>query len=81
MSTIFAKQKPTQKTALTKEEAEILENINKLLISLQTLYQNYEFVVDPKLIDSYIYEMSALYAKYDYYVKLCKEKGIAVTNN
>ncbi len=77
MTTKFAKQKPV----VSKEELEILENINKLRISLQTLYQNYEFVIDPNLIDSYIYEMSSLYAKYDYYVKLCKEKGIAVTNN
>ncbi len=77
MTTKFAKQKPT----VSKEELEILENINKLRLSLQTLYQNYEYVIDPNLIDSYIYEMSSLYAKYDYYVKLCKEKGIAVTNN
>ncbi len=77
MTTKFAKQK----SVVSKEELEILENINKLRISLQTLYQNYEFVIDPNLIDSYIYEMSSLYAKYDYYVKLCKEKGIAVTNN
>ncbi len=77
MTTIFAKQKPT----VSKEELEIIESINKLRISLQTLYQNYEYVIDPNLIDSYIYEMSSLYAKYDYYLKLCKEKGIAVSNN
>ncbi len=76
MSTLFEKQK----SPLSKEDAEILENINKLRLNLQTLYQNYEYVIDPNLIDSYIYEMSALYAKYDYYLKLCKEKGIVITN-
>ncbi len=77
MSTLFAKPK----VPVSTEETEIIENINKLRISLQTLYQNYEYVIDPKLIDSYIYEMRALCAKYDYYLKICKEKGIAISNN
>ncbi len=74
MVTIFSKQKKT----VSQEDLEILDNINKVKISLKALHHNYDYATDPMLIDSYIYEMSALYAKYDYYLKLCKEKGINV---
>lgn len=75
MTTLFTKQKPVK----TDEELELLENIHNLVINLKALHQNYEYATDPKLIDSYIYEMSALYAKHDYYVQLCKKKDILVS--
>lgn len=64
---------------INEENMQILESINIIQLRLKTLHQNYQYATDPKLIDSCIYEMSALYSKYDYYVKLCKEKGIVVT--
>ncbi len=74
MTTLFAKPK----TTLSKEDKEIVNNINKVKVRLKALHQNYDYATDPMLIDSYIYEMSSLYSKYDYYLKLCKEKGINI---
>ncbi len=74
MVALFTKQKKT----LSVEDAEIINNINSVQAHLRALHHNYDYATDPMLIDSYIYEMSALYAKYDYYLKLCKEKGINI---
>lgn len=56
----------------------IIDTLYKLKAELEFVHQNLDYITDDVLIDSYIYEIKALNKKYEYYLKLCKEKGLAV---
>lgn len=43
-------------------------------MALDSAYSNFENVVDPDLIDSYIYEVNAVQLRYKFLLKLAKEK-------
>ena len=45
---------------------QLLEEMNQLNQSLETVHSNFENVSDPDLIDCYIYEMNALSFRYKY---------------
>ena len=62
---------------MSSEDKGVLNMIEKLKSELALMHQNLDYVTDETLIDSYIYELKAIHMKYQYYIKICKERGIA----
>lgn len=62
----FAKQ-------LKQEEAILLKEITKTKLALESAYSNFENVIDPDLIDCYIYEVNAVQLRYKFLLKQAKE--------
>jgi len=58
------------------EDKSVLTTLENLKDELAVMHQNLDYVTDEALIDSYIYELKAIHMKYQYYIKICKEKGI-----
>ncbi len=61
---------------LTEEGREILEVIGEIQEKLEEARQQFDQATDDTLIDCYIYEMNALYKKYEYFLKMAKELGL-----
>lgn len=77
-SIVFLKSKKTSKvTKLTEEEKNLLQTIETLKQELDVVHKSFDHITEPLLIDSCIYEISAIHSKYTYYLKLCKQKGIS----
>lgn len=62
---LFSRKKRPTEDLLIKE-------INKTKYALEAAYSKFEYVVDPDLIDSCIYEMNAIQNRYKYLIKLAK---------
>lgn len=62
---LFSRKKRPTEDLLIKE-------INKTKNALEAAYSQFEYVVDPDLIDSCIYEMNAIQNRYKYLIKLAK---------
>lgn len=56
-----------------KEEELLLLEISKAKLALESAYSNFENVVDPDLIDCYIYEVNAVQKRYKYLLKQAKQ--------
>ncbi len=63
---LFSKIKKQQNNALLGE-------INKTKLALESAYSNFENVVDPDLIDCYIYEVNAIQKRYKFLLRQAKE--------
>jgi len=61
---------------LSGEDVLILATLEKLKRELDIIHSSLDSVTDPALIDSFIYEMSAVNMRYKFYLQQCKEKGI-----
>lgn len=61
-----------QKKYFDKEEQLLLEELKKTKIALESAYSNFENVVDPDLIDCYIYEVNAVQHRYKFLLKQAK---------
>ena len=64
-------------TEMIMERKAIIEAIERIKIELKSARHNFEMATDEALIDSYIYELSALNSKYQYFLK--KAKGFGLT--
>ncbi|SHO53871.1 YaaL family protein [Anaerocolumna xylanovorans] len=62
---LFAKRKRQDNTALLNE-------IQMTKLALESAYSNFENVVDPDLIDCYIYEVNAVQKRYKFLLKQAK---------
>ncbi|NLK99651.1 MAG: YaaL family protein [Clostridiales bacterium] len=62
---IFSRKKRPHEDLLIKE-------INKTKHALEAAYSQFEYVVDPDLIDSCIYELNAIQKRYKYLLKQAK---------
>jgi hypothetical protein len=62
-----------QKRSLEKEEQALMEELKKTKIALESAYSNFENVVDPDLIDCYIYEVNAVQHRYKFLLRQVKE--------
>ncbi|MBU9727640.1 MULTISPECIES: YaaL family protein [Diplocloster] len=58
MKNIFKKDAP--------DKSQLLYDIDKTKNALDTAYSNFENVVDPDLIDCYIYEVNAVQKRYKF---------------
>lgn len=71
---IFGKVNKTKET--DKDDERIMDMLCKVKKELDYVHQEFDYITDAILIDSFIYEIQALNMKYQYYIKLCKEKGL-----
>lgn len=60
------------KRICTEQDALMLE-IQKTKLALDCAYSNFENVIDPDLIDCYIYELNAVQKRYKFLLKQAKQ--------
>ncbi len=80
MITLSKKTKNITNT-LSKEDKSIIVSLENLKTNIDIMHNQFNFITEPLLIDSCIYEMSSLQNKYSYYLKLCKERGLYMSKN
>ncbi len=57
-------------------EVRILDELEKLKKEIQATQNEFNYVTDTKLMESYIYKMEYLNRRYDYFLNLAKEKRL-----
>ncbi len=60
------------KQKFEQQQAELLSQIEESRQRLQTILINLEYVTEPELLDSLIYELKAVQGKYQYLLKIAK---------
>lgn len=63
-------------SSVLTEGDEILLAIQDVQTRLICARQGFESATDEALVDSYIFEITALQKKYDYFIKTAKEMGL-----
>jgi hypothetical protein len=63
-------------TKVGKEESELLRYITDARNEWLEANMNFEHAYEEKLIDYYTYKMKACEARYTYFIKMAKEKGL-----
>lgn len=61
---------------LPYEERHLLTEIEKTKWALDSAYSNFENVVDPDLIDCYIYELKSIQQRYKFLLEKAKQNNI-----
>jgi len=61
---------------LSQEDIEVVAALEAVKSDMEFLHNCFDHTTDAILIDSLIYELKAANLKYQYYINLCKEKGI-----
>lgn len=69
--------KRSAETEMIREGKAIIAAIERIKGELEAARSNFEMATDAALIDSYIYEISALNSKYNYFLQ--KSKGCGLT--
>jgi len=70
---------PTRKQKakkLSQEDIEIVAALEAVISDMDFLHNCFDQTTEAILVDSLIYELKALNLRYQYYLNLCKEKGI-----
>ena len=60
------------------ENSEIIATIESLREELAVLHNRFDQAIAPMLIDSLIYEIQAVHLRYEYFLNLCKDRGILI---
>lgn len=71
---IFSKSEKSAE--IDSDDKRIIDMLYDVKRELDYVHQEFDNITDAILIDSFIYEIQALNMKYQYYIKLCKEKGL-----
>lgn len=58
------------------KQEELMKHIEEINRQMKTTRQNLNLVTDECLIDSYIYELTALNKRYQYYIRRAKQEGL-----
>jgi hypothetical protein len=74
MSKVFIKRKTSEEI----ERDKIVADIDDIGTMIQNAYDRLNIITDEALIESTIYEIASLEAKYKYLILLAKSKGITV---
>ena len=61
---------------LSQEDIEIVAALEAVKSDMEFLHNCFDHTTDATLIDSLTYELKAANLKYQYYINMCKEKGI-----
>lgn len=61
-----------RKRNISQEQEELMLEIKKTKMALETAYCNFQYSIDPDLIDSYIYEVNAVQKRYKFLLKQVK---------
>ncbi len=75
-----SKKVKTTDKELNQDKKEISAQLKELKKELDFVHNSLNYATDPILIDSYIYEINALNMRYQYFVKVCKDFGITVSD-
>lgn len=59
-----------------KDKEKIIKEIRRAQMDVSTAENFFQVVTDPELIDVAIYELEAKKSKYQYLLKVAKEKGV-----
>jgi len=65
-----------KKGKMADEDALLLTTLEQLRSDLDHVHNSLNAVTDPMLIDGLIFEMNAIHMKYQFYMRLCKERGL-----
>jgi hypothetical protein len=65
-----------KKLSLSSEDMEIVEALEAVKSDMDFLHNCFDHTTDAVLVDSLVYEIKAANLKFQYYLNLCKEKGI-----
>ncbi len=68
--------KMSEKAARLKEERRLRGEIRRVRDAIDTARNHFEQVVDPTLIDCYIYELNAAQLRYQFLLRSCKDRGL-----
>lgn len=66
---LFKKQRTSD-----SELDELLHSLSRTQREIEQAYNRFNFTSDPDLIDSYVYEISALQCRYNYLLRRVKER-------
>lgn len=66
-----------QNAALTDEEQELIKTALEARDEWIETSRNFDYVHEEMLVDYYTYRMKASEVRYDYFIKLVKEKGLS----
>lgn len=61
-----------KKNKRDQQKDTLIEEINKTKIALESAYSNFENVIDPDLIDCYIFELNAVQKRYKFLLREAK---------
>ena len=61
---------------LSREDLEIIMALEAVKSDMEFLHNCFDHTTDAILVDSLVYELKAANLKYQYYINLCKKKGI-----
>ena len=61
---------------LSREDFEVVAALEAIKSDMEFLHNCFDHVTDAILVDSLVYELKAANLKYQYYLNLCKERGI-----
>ena len=65
----------------TQEEKEfrrqLLEDLDHVSLRLEQIRESYDMTSEPELVDALIYEEKALKSRFDYLIRIAKEKNIS----
>ncbi len=67
-----------QTTYEEKAHVELMQDIAKTKCALDCAYSNFDNVVDPDLIDCYIYEVNAVQKRYKFLLEKASRQNIAI---
>lgn len=67
------KDKRQNNVSMSYDERYLRSEISQTKWALDRAYSNFENVVEPALIDSYIYELNAIQARYNYLLKKARD--------
>lgn len=65
-----------KKAGKDKEQEKIIREIRRAQMDVSTAENFFQVVTDPELIDVAIYELEAKKSRYQYLLRVAKEKGI-----
>lgn len=65
---------------IIKNDETLINEINKTKLALESAYSNFENVIDPDLIDCYIYEVNAVQKRYKFLLKQAKENEVRLSS-
>lgn len=66
----------TKHVEKSSSQEDIMRQIGEINRQMKTTQQNLDLVTDECLIDSYIYELTALNKRYQYYIRRAKKEGL-----
>ncbi len=65
------KQKANSGMSETEDIVFIIKGLER---ELEFIHASLDNVTDPSLIDSFVFELKAIHMRYEYYMRICKDK-------